>query len=349
MADLSIIIVNWNSLEFAKNCIASIEATTHGVSYEIIVVDNASPEGGCAEIASQFPGVKVIALEQNIGFGAANNLGAAQASGRDLLFLNPDTLVLNDALSRMMAVLDAKEECGAVGCRLLNGDRTLQTSCIQPFPTVLNQLLAFDWLKRRWPGLPLFGMRALYVAGGRGLHVVDVVSGACIMAKRQVFEQVGGFHREYFMYAEEVDLCYCIRNAGRKVLYVGDAQVLHFGGQSTKKKEDGFSDTLMRDSVFKFLRRSRGNPYAFLYRTALLLSAMVRMAVLVAVFPFSAIPNRFVRRDAVKRAFKKWRNIARWSLAPASWIPATAKARPGADFAAGARVFDNDPGSRENA
>jgi len=349
MAELSIIIVNWNSLEFAKNCIASIETTTQDVDYEIIVVDNASPEGGCSEIRTRFPGVRVIALEQNIGFGAANNLGAEQASGRDLLFLNPDTLVLGDALGRMMAVLDAEEEVGAVGCRLLNGDRTLQMSCVQPFPTVLNQLLAFDWLKRSWPGLPLFGMKALYADGGRGLHEVDVVSGACMMVKKQVFEQVGGFHRKYFMYAEEVDLCYCIRKTGRKVQYVGDAQVVHFGGQSTKKKEDGFSDTLMRDSVFKFLRRSRGTPYAMLYRIMLFLSAMVRMAVLFIIFPFSAIPNRFVRRDAVKRAFKKWRNIARWSLALAGWAPGPAKMLPVSDFAVSARVFDSDPGSRENA
>lgn len=349
MAELSIIIVNWNSLEFAKQCIASIETTVRGVDYEIVVVDNASPEGGCAEIAERFPSVKVMALEQNIGFGAANNLGAKQSSGRDLLFLNPDTLVLGDALSRMMTVLDADSECGAVGCRLLNGDRTLQTSCVQPFPTVLNQLLAFDWLKRRWPGLRLFGMQALYVDGGTGLHEVDVVSGACIMVKRQVFEEVGGFHRAYFMYAEEVDLCWGIRRAGQKVRYVGDAQVVHFGGQSTKKREDGFSDTLMRDSVFKFLRRSRGNPYALLYRAMLFLSAMVRMAVLVVIFPFSAIPNRLVRRDAVKRAFKKWRNIARWSLALRGWNEGTAKQHPESGALVRARMFDSDPVSRENA
>lgn len=349
MADLSIIIVNWNSLEFAKNCIASIEATAQNVNYEIIVVDNNSPEGGCHELATQFPRVKLIALEQNVGFGAANNIGAGQASGRDLLFLNPDTLVMGDALSRMMAVLDAEEEGGAVGCRLLNGDRTLQMTSVQSFPTILNQLLAFNWLKRRWPGLPLFGIRALYLNEGRGLHQVDVVSGACIMLKKKVFEQVGGFHRQYFMYAEEVDLCYSVRNAGRKVQYVGDAQVVHFGGQSTKKAEDGFSDIAMRDSVFKFLRRSRGKPYALLYRSALFLSAMVRMVVLVVVFPFSAIPNRFVRRDAVKRAFKKWRNIARWSLAPASWTTVPAKTGFGSDHAVSARVFERGPESRENA
>lgn len=348
MTDLSIIIVNWNSLEFLKNCIASIETTTRDMDYEIIVVDNDSPELGCEEIAATFPSAKIIALEQNIGFGAANNVGAEQASGRNLLFLNPDTLVIGNALRRMMAVLDGEEEVGAVGCRLLNADGTLQTSCVQAFPTILNQLLAFDWVKRRWPGLPLLGIQALYVNDGRGLHEVDVVSGACIMLKKKMFDQVGGFHREYFMYAEEVDLCYCVRKAGMKVRYVGDAQVVHFGGQSTKKKEDGFSDILMRDSVFKFLRRSRGNPYARLYRIALFLSAMVRMVVLVVIFPFSAIPNRFVRRDAVKRTLRKWRNIARWSLALASWTQVSAKTDSRSDPAFHARVFDSGPESREN-
>jgi len=348
MADLSIIIVNWNSLEFAKNCIASIQAAG-GVDCEVIVVDNASPEGGCEQIAAGFPWVKVIALDRNIGFGAANNLGAKQASGRNLLFLNPDTLVLGDALATMVAALDQAAEGGAIGCRLLNADRTLQTTSVQAFPTILNQLLAFDWLKRRWPGLPLFGMRALYADGGNGLHEADVVSGACLMVKKEVFEEVGGFHREYFMYAEEVDLCYSIRRAGWKVLYVGSAQVVHFGGQSTKKMADGFSDILMRDSVFKFIRRSRGSLYAFLYRAMLLFSAMARLTVLVIVFPFSAIPNRFVRRDAVKRALKKWRNIARWSLALASWTREPEMARTVSGSVAKERIFESGPESRENA
>lgn len=307
--DLSIIIVNWNSAEFTKNCIASLQATIAGLSYEIIVVDNASSEDIRGALKESFPPVELISLEHNIGFARANNLGFEHARGANILFLNPDTLVLNDAMQTMVAVLNSKPETGAVGARLLNHDLTLQMSCVQPLPTIVNQLFGIGWMRRRWPRLPMFGMQALF---SDDMSEVEVVSGACLMIKREACEKVKAFSADYFMYGEEFDLCSKLKAAGWKVCHVPQAKVVHFEGQSTKKKENGFVDIMMKESVFRFLRKFRGDGYALLYRTSLLFSAMARMVVLM---PLLAVPDGIIDRESVVRAFRKWSNIAAWSLA----------------------------------
>jgi GT2 family glycosyltransferase len=307
--DLSVIIVNWNSISFTMPCIASIQATTHKLDYEVIVVDNASHDNAGSILSETFPSVRFIGSNRNLGFAGANNLGAEYSLGRNLLFLNPDTLVLDSAIDTMVARLDSAAEIGALGCRILNGDLTLQITCVQVFPTIANQLLGLDWLKRRWPSIPIWGIRAV-VSENSAMHEVEVVSGACLMVKRQVFEKVGRFSTEYFMYAEEADLCQQIRRHGWKVCHTADVQVIHFGGQSTKIRENGFVDTMMRESVFKLLRKFRGSTYAQIYRRSLLVSALVRLLLLL---PMLALPNGLFDREAVLRAFKKWRNIAAWS------------------------------------
>ena len=204
--DLSIVIVNWNSIEYTKACIASIYSTVHDLDYEIIVVDNASQDD-CSILSETKPSVKLVYSDRNIGFARANNLGAECAIGDKILFLNPDTLVQKDAIWRMASRLDAAPEIGVVGCRLLNADLTLQMSCVQPFPNILNQVLGIDWLKHRQPKLPLWKMQALFSENPGSMNEVEVVSGACLMMKQDVFRKVGGFSTEYFMYAEETDLC----------------------------------------------------------------------------------------------------------------------------------------------
>src|SRR5580704_16327152 len=138
MTDLSIILVNWNCLDFTEQCIGSICATTHDVDYEVIVVDNASADAPCQSLVEKFPWMKLVLSEQNIGFGRANNLGVQHSTGRNLLFLNPDTLVLKDALLRMLTDLRGRPNAGAIGCKLFNPDGTLQTTCVQPIPTIFN-------------------------------------------------------------------------------------------------------------------------------------------------------------------------------------------------------------------
>ncbi|HKS76187.1 MAG TPA: glycosyltransferase family 2 protein [Terriglobales bacterium] len=310
--DISIIIVNWNSIDFTRNCVSSIYAQAGPSSFEIVVVDNASSDEW-ESFQETFPGVKLVRSDRNLGFAGGNNLAFEFTCGDKILFLNPDTVVLDHAIERMCSGLDTFPGVGALGCKLLNADLSLQNTCIQPFPTITNQLLTMDFLKRRWPRLSLWGMQALYSHHPGALEEVEIASGACLMLKRQVFDQVGGFSRNYFMYAEEMDLCYKIRRAGWAVAYMGDAEVIHFGGQSTKKKDNGFADVVMRDSVFRFFCKFRGNGYAELYRAALFLSASARLLLLAPLTLFPA------RREAAQRIWRKWYRIARWTLDLERW------------------------------
>lgn len=314
--DLSIVIVNWNSIEFTKACTASIRSTIVDLKYEIIVVDNASEAESCRRLSETFEDIRVVCTDHNVGFARANNLGVEFARSERILFLNPDTLVLKDAIRKMLSRLDSSPEIGAVGCRLLNGDMTLQTSCVLPFPTISNQLFGIDWLKECLPSLSLWGEDALFAETPDGVNDVEVVSGACVMVKREVFEKVGQFSTDYFMYSEDTDLCYKIRRAGWKVCHEGSAHIVHFGGQSTKKREDAFSDVVMRESVFRILRKFRGRSYAQLYRLALLLSAVARLILLA---PLLAIPTLTPHYAEIRQAFRKWRRIAAWSLGLERW------------------------------
>jgi GT2 family glycosyltransferase len=314
--ELSIVIVNWNSTDFTIGCIQSIQSTTSELAYEIIVVDNASADDSWRTIPAKFPGAKLVRSDRNLGFARANNLGVEHAEASKILFLNPDTVVLHDAISQMSKLLDSSPDIGVLGCRLLNRDLSLQTTCVQPFPTISNQILTIDWLKRRWPKLELWGMRALFSEDSTEVCEVQVVCGACLMVKRSVFEKVGGFSTEYFMYAEEMDLCHKIRDAGWKVCHARSAQVLHFGGQSTKKRGDSFSHIVMRESVYRLLRKFRGTRYAQLYRMAVFISAVIRLSVLLLL---RVVPDGLVDRTNVVWALRKWSKVASWCLALEGW------------------------------
>ena len=314
MKDLSIIIVNWNSLAFAESCIESIEENLRGLSYEVIVVDNASGDAPCGRLATRFPWIKLLLSSENIGFGRANNLGAEHADGEVLLFLNPDTRVEGDAVQIMFDELTSRLDAGVAGCRLLNRDRTLQLSSVQAFPTILNQLLSLERLQRLWPQSPLWGKQALYLQQANAVCAVDVVSGAALMIKRPVFATSGGFNPLYFMYAEEVDLCAAVRRLGLKVLHCTRAQIVHFGSESTRQCEEGFADIEMRESVYKLLRSIRGRWYAALFRKSLLLSAVGRLAVLIPFRMYIQITADERRKRKAKKSWSKWVRILVWTI-----------------------------------
>ncbi|MBN9662340.1 MAG: glycosyltransferase family 2 protein [Acidobacteria bacterium] len=318
--DLSIIIVNWKSSGFLKDCLSSIVATTRGLDYEIVVVDNASEPAACLELAANKPEIKVICSDRNLGFAGANNLGLQHASADRILFLNPDTVVLDKAIHVMVKALESSPDIGAVGCRLLNSDRSLQTTCVQPFPTLINQLLGIGWLQRATPRLQLWGIQALFSAADAAPQDVDVISGACLMATRSVLDGVSGFSTDYFMYAEEVDLCCKIRRAGKRVCYVGGGEIIHFGGQSSKERGSTFSDVVMRESVYTLLGKFKGAGYARAYRVLILLSALLRLSLLVAIKPITRFTSWPISAESAGSGIRKWVKIARWSLTLEPWV-----------------------------
>lgn len=314
--DISIIIVNWNSAEYVRKCLESIYAETQGIDFEVIVVDNASYDG-CAEMLNvSFPMVKFIQNKTNSGFACANNMGFGSSTGQSLLFLNPDTEILCSAINVMHFYLQSLPDAGCVGCRLLNTDLSLQTSCIQPFPTILNQIFGIEYLKLRFPEFKLWGIKPLFFNNGAP-QKVEVVSGACMMINRNVFETIGMFSTDYFMYSEDVDLCYKIQQAGYKVYYVNDCVVVHHGGTSSKHtKVNNLNNVLIRESRLKYFKKTSGRLTAILYRFLIGVASIVRLIILLIITPIAILLHR---TDLLYPKLIKWKNILRWALGREKW------------------------------
>jgi N-acetylglucosaminyl-diphospho-decaprenol L-rhamnosyltransferase len=313
--DLSIIIVNWNSADFLRACLDSVFRDTSDITMEVIIVDNASYDGSQEMIRRDFPPVRYIQSDANLGFARANNLGYQSSTGRLLLFLNPDTVILGSALSQMTACLDSLPDAGAAGCRLLNGDGTLQTSCVQALPTILNQALDAEALRKRFPNSRLWGMAPLF-HGGSAPQPIEMISGAALMVRRDVFERIGMFSTEYFMYGEDAELCHKIAAAGWKLYYLPAAQIIHYGGQSTKKEEGSFSTLLMQESLSQYFARTHSSLHAILFRCSRFFTALVRLGALTVM---RILPANDEARAGRRSSFRKWALLLRWSLGLAKW------------------------------
>lgn len=311
--DLSIIIVNWKSADYLRNCLQSLYENTSGIYFEVIVVDNASFDGCGEMLETDFPDVRFIQSDVNLGFAGANNLGFTSSSADHLLFLNPDTKICGSAVADMLSVLRTIPDAGAVGCKLLNPDFSIQTSCVQPFPTVLNQFLDVDFLIRKFRRVSLFGVRPLYYYCGVP-EPVQVISGACLMTKRHVFEAVNQFSTDYFMYAEDLDLCFKIRRNGYRCYYMGEANVIHLGGASAGKI-DHFNTVVKRQSIATFLAKHSGRLTAYSYRLATLCTSIIRLSIAVVVLALG--PSS--KKRSVSIVVAKWTKVLRWSIGLEGW------------------------------
>ena len=313
--ELSIIIVNWNSKDYLRKCLASVVAETRGLEYEIIVIDAASYDGCGTMLREHYPNVRFIQAEKNLGFAWANNQAFAASKGKCVLFLNPDTELRGPAVNILHRALRVLPNAGAVGGKLLNSDGSIQTSCIQSFPTILNQILDVEPLRARFPRSRLWGMAALF-GTAQAPEEVEAISGACVMLKRSVFESAGRFSEDYFMYAEDLDLSYQVRRAGFRNYYVPAGVVVHHGGGSSKQSTSDFSVVMMRESVWRFLRKTRGHAYGLSFCAAMLVSSLLRLGMLILVLPVRGMHMN----PPVSSSFKKWTAIFRWSLGLKSGI-----------------------------
>jgi GT2 family glycosyltransferase len=231
--EISVIIVSWNTRDELWGCLASVLAGLRGTSAELIVVDNASTDGSAEMVDASFPEVHLIRNEQNLGFAAGCNIGLQTASGRYLLLLNPDTIVLGDVLSRTVRYLDEHPDVGAVGCRVLNPDGTLQLTCSLD-PSVLNTALGLTGLARlRWPRA--FGRERMTHWRRDSERDVDVVTGCYLATRREVVEDVGLLDSGYFFCGEEADWCRRIRTRGWAVRFAPVGDIVHSDGAAGRK------------------------------------------------------------------------------------------------------------------
>lgn len=233
--DLSIIIVNYNVKEFLQNLIHSIEKASQNITKEIIVVDNASDDGSVEIVRERFPYVKLIANKSNLGFGKANNIGLKNAAGKFILLINPDTIVAEDTFEKMIEFFDQNKDVGLAGCKILNPDGTLQLACRRSFPGPWTSFTKVTGLSSIFPKSKIFARYNLTYLDENQTYEVDAISGSFMMMIREVYEKVGGFDEQFFMYGEDLDLCYRIQKAGYKVCYVHSTQIIHYKGESTKR------------------------------------------------------------------------------------------------------------------
>ncbi|MDE2402255.1 MAG: glycosyltransferase family 2 protein [Burkholderiales bacterium] len=315
--DLSIIIVNWNSKDYLAKAISSIFAATRSMSFEVLVIDSGSFDG-CAEmLQTTHPDVVFIQSRHNLGFAAANNAAFRAARGRIILFLNPDTEILGNAIEQLYSRLTGMPQAGIVGPKLLNSDGSVQDTCVRAFPTILNQFLDSDLLRTRFPQAALWGKQTLSVQTDLPMKV-EAVSGACLMIKRSVFEAVGLFSTDYFMYAEDMDLCLKTSRAGFSAYYVPTAVVVHHGGASSAQAPaNTFSAVMALESQWRFFRKTRSWHYAALYRAAMFSAAVLRVSALALAWPMRGLHNRNWRGA---QALRKWMARLRWALGGERWV-----------------------------
>jgi len=231
---VTIIVVSWNTKAMLQDCLDSVYANLAGLDCEVIVVDNASVDGSPEMVETRFPQAILVRNADNRGFAAANNQGMQMARGSYVLLLNSDTLVLGDVLRKTVEFADAHPQAAVVGCRVLNGDRTLQRTCFM-FPSLFNMLLACTYLYKVWARSRLFGREQMMWWDRDDVREVDVVTGCFMMVRREAIAEVGVFDEQFFMYGEETDWCYRFKRAGWKVLFAPAGEIVHYGGGSSSR------------------------------------------------------------------------------------------------------------------
>jgi hypothetical protein len=300
--DLSIIIVSWNTRELLRGCLASLAATLPPLTAEIIVVDNASSDGTAAMVAADFPTVRLIVNPTNRGFAAANNQGLAVATGRDILYLNPDTAVLPGSIQQSLAYLHAHPGAGAVGVRLLNGDGSLQPSWRRFYSfwgTLLDNKLTARLL-RRPQGSLLTGLPAEPTA-------VDWLIGAFLLVRRAALASIGGgFDERFFVFGEEIDLQYRLRRAGWTIVFLPEPAIVHYGGQSSRQVKVAATLYDYRGR-YLFVRKHYSWPSVALY--------WLKAQAGLALWWLLALPPALLRADAGARAaLAAYGRALRWHL-----------------------------------
>jgi GT2 family glycosyltransferase len=229
---LSIIILCWNDLKVIPDCLCSIYATTHSAQFEVIVSDNGSTDGSQQFIRDTYPQVRLIENGRNLRFAKANNVGIHASQGRYVLILNPDTIIHDGALDRMLAFADRHPEAGAFGCRVLNSDGSYQISA-RPFASLRGEFIAALYL-RSLGHIGRWFMADTYVGwNGDSERAVDWVTGCFILTRADALKRINGFDDQFFYYYEDMDLCRRIWKTGSSVMFTPEATITHLKGQST--------------------------------------------------------------------------------------------------------------------
>jgi len=308
---LSILIVNWKSKDFVRKCLRSIEATCADLRLQIVVVDGGSFDGCGDMLAAEFPFVEFVQSPENVGFGRSNNLGFQQVRGEYVLLLNPDTELQPNSVQALLQALKTLPRVAMVGPRLHNPDGSLQKSSVMAFPTPLNQALRSEFLMKVFPRSRLWGSGQAYAASDP--TPVEAISGACMLLRSETYRSVEGFHPAYFMYAEDMDLCYRIYHRIGGIYHVPKSVVTHFGGGSSSTQVNHFSILKLREATATYFQLNHSRGTVLRYRLFQMISASVRLLFLTPALLLQG--TKIQKRTAI--SVRRWYAILCWALKPA--------------------------------
>lgn len=271
---LSISIVNTNNKPLLKDCLQSIYDNTLKTSFEIIVVDNASTDGSVEMLEKDFPDVICIKNFQREGYGFSHNRAVEVAKGKYILIFNEDMIIGKNALDLMVSRMDIDNTIGALGCKLLNPDGSLQHSCFK-FPTLGSELyealFPYTYIHKNST------TRAkMYYWDHNDERDVDIIMGCCMLIPRSVIDEVGAFDTQFFVYSEEFDWCKRIKEAGYRITFFPEAEIIHYGGQTSKTMSVRMH-LVMMESKYKYYKKHNGFVYAMLVNVIIGLSAIIRI------------------------------------------------------------------------
>lgn len=236
MVDVSVVIVNYNVKDLVDNCIASIyKANENKYNIEIFFVDNNSIDGSSEHISHKYPQVKIINNDKNIGFSKANNLALRKAEGKYILILNPDTVLEEGTFEKLISFTEKNKDAGAVTSKLILANGKLDSACRRSFPTPSVAVPRILGLSKLFPKNKVFGKYNLTYLDENETSEVDAVCGAFMFIPRKVLDKAGLFDEDYFMYGEDLDLCFQIKKNGYKIFYYPEVTTIHFKGESTRK------------------------------------------------------------------------------------------------------------------
>jgi len=269
---ISIVIVNWNTRELLRKCLTSIYSSMPNGELEIWVVDNASTDNSSEMVKQLFPAVNIIENQTNTGFAQANNQAIQRSNAQFVMLLNPDTELLPGALEKMVSFIQASLRVGAVGPRTLNPDKSLQTSCY-PTPTLSREF----WRLFHLDKIRTFGVYDMERWETHSCRKVDILLGACLMIRKEALDEVGLLSEDYFMYTEEVDICYRLGQRGWEIYWIPEAEIIHYGGQSTSQVSRQMFIHLYQSKLL-FFKKHYGDVSAFLYKLILLFTSLARLS-----------------------------------------------------------------------
>ena len=273
LIDISVIIVNYNTKNLLKECIDSIRNNVENISYEIIVVDNASQDGSADMVLSLFPDVKLIKNKINTGFGTANNIGVDIAKGKYIFLFNSDAILVSDTVSNLYRFLKKNRSYAMVGPRVVLPDMTRQPKICGELPTVFRIFNDTIFLSTLLPNISLF--RGINTDTPSKETSLGWISGVCMLIRKEAFKSVGGFDERFFLYSEDMDLCRRIRDKGWEIAHIDDFPIIHKCGGSTKTDADTIRNSVLQQKYFLEMLTYMFSPFQMIIVRSIIFKGLI--------------------------------------------------------------------------